>query len=98
MAGGVFLRNFFGRGGCGKPGGKKNGAGEKKSSGNGELYGEEPYWKEKVPVEEIRPLRELENLEIEKALRLFGDHTEGKKQAARALGISLATLYRKLGG
>ena len=73
-------------------------SGEKKSSGNGELYGEEPYWKEKVPVEEIRPLRELENLEIEKALRLFGDHTEGKKQAARALGISLATLYRKLGG
>ena len=49
-------------------------------------------------MEEIRPLRELENLEGEKALRLFGDHTEGKKQAARALGISLATLYRKLGG
>ena len=41
-------------------------------------------------------IREKER-EIEKALRIFGDDTEGKKQAAKALGISLATLYRKLG-
>ena len=39
----------------------------------------------------------MEEREIEKALRIFGDDTEGKKQAAKALGISLATLYRKLG-
>ncbi len=49
------------------------------------------------PGEEICRLKELEEREIEKALRIFGDDTEGKKQAAKALGISLATLYRKLG-
>lgn len=49
------------------------------------------------PGEGICHLKELEEREIEKALKLFGDDTEGKKQAAKALGISLATLYRKLG-
>lgn len=45
---------------------------------------------------QIRCLKDLEEREIQKALQLFGDSTEGKKKAARALGISLATLYRKL--
>lgn len=44
----------------------------------------------------VTQLKELERQEIRKALELFGSGTEGKKQAARALGISLATLYRKL--
>jgi len=39
---------------------------------------------------------EMEWLRIKEALRLFGDTTEGKKKAARHLGISLATLYRRL--
>jgi len=39
---------------------------------------------------------EFESLKIKEALRIFGNTTEGKRQAARYLGISLATLYRKL--
>lgn len=44
----------------------------------------------------ITSLKELERQEIRKALELFGSDTEGKKKAARELGISLATLYRKM--
>ncbi len=44
----------------------------------------------------ILQLKELERQEIQKALCLYGEDTEGKKMAAKALGISLATLYRKL--
>lgn len=47
-------------------------------------------------VPAIQNLKELERREIERALQLFGDDTEGKKQVAKALGIGLATLYRKL--
>ncbi len=64
-----------------------------------EYSGEE----EKEPAEKrgskaVTCLRELERREIKKALELFGSDTEGKKKAARALGISLATLYRKMEG
>lgn len=45
----------------------------------------------------VRLLKELEEREIRKALEIFGADTKGKKEAAKALGISLATLYRKLG-
>ncbi|MEL7647267.1 MAG: sigma 54-interacting transcriptional regulator [Sedimentibacter sp.] len=44
----------------------------------------------------IIPLKELEKREIKKAAQAFGDSTEGKKQAANSLGISLATYYRRL--
>lgn len=44
----------------------------------------------------ITPLKTLESAEIRKALRLCGDSTQGKKEAAKQLGIGLATLYRKL--
>lgn len=44
----------------------------------------------------IRTLQELERAEIEKALERFGTTTDGKKEAAKSLGISLATLYRKM--
>lgn len=50
-----------------------------------------------IPEAQVVPLKMLEEQEIRKALKLFGDDTEGKKKAAKALGISLATLYRKLG-
>jgi transcriptional regulator with PAS, ATPase and Fis domain len=46
--------------------------------------------------ENISPLQEVERREIEKALRLYGKSTQGKKMAAKTLGIGLATLYRKL--
>jgi PAS domain S-box-containing protein len=46
--------------------------------------------------EEIIPLHEMESRLIKHALQIFGESMEGKKQAAKALGISLATLYNKL--
>ncbi|MDL2323881.1 sigma 54-interacting transcriptional regulator [Ruminococcaceae bacterium OttesenSCG-928-A16] len=45
---------------------------------------------------EIMPLKLVERQEIEKALKVFGNTTQGKKQAAKTLGIGLATLYRKM--
>ena len=60
---------------------------------NGEHEREEDIQAE----EKIIRLKDLEEQEIRKALELFGDDTEGKRKAAKALGISLATLYRKLG-
>lgn len=44
----------------------------------------------------IVPLVELEKTAIVSALEKFGASTEGKNKAAQALGISKATLYRKL--
>ncbi|MBP1925781.1 transcriptional regulator with PAS, ATPase and Fis domain [Sedimentibacter acidaminivorans] len=44
----------------------------------------------------IKTLKELEQNEIKKAIEHFGDTTEGKASAAKALGIGIATLYRKL--
>lgn len=49
-----------------------------------------------VSYETVRSLKELEKEEILKAIRLYGSDTEGKKKAAKALGIGLATLYRKM--
>lgn len=44
----------------------------------------------------ILPLKELEAREIRRAVTKYGTSTQGKKAAARDLGIGLATLYRKL--
>jgi transcriptional regulator with PAS, ATPase and Fis domain len=44
----------------------------------------------------IVTLEELEGQAILRALAKFGDTTDGKRMAAKALGIGLATLYRKL--
>ncbi|MDF2616606.1 MAG: sigma54 specific transcriptional regulator, Fis family [Sedimentibacter sp.] len=41
-------------------------------------------------------IQELEKLEINKALKFYGNDIDGKRNAAKALGISLATLYNKL--
>lgn len=46
--------------------------------------------------DEIVPLKELEKRAIKKALTKFGSSLEGKKRAAEALKVSLATLYNKL--
>lgn len=40
---------------------------------------------------------EFEKREIERAIRVYGNSTEGKRTAAKALGISLSSLYAKLG-
>ena len=47
-------------------------------------------------VPEIQLLEEMEKQEIARALKYFGTTLDGKKRAARALGVSLATLYNKL--
>ena len=44
----------------------------------------------------LEPLHVLEKRALHSALERFGPSTEGKKRAAAALGISLATLYRKM--
>ncbi len=45
----------------------------------------------------FQTLQAMEDGEIERAVAYFGNTTEGKKQAAKALGIGIATLYRRLG-
>jgi len=45
---------------------------------------------------DIMPLSEMENILIRQALSRYGDSVEGKKKAAQALNISLATLYNKI--
>ena len=44
----------------------------------------------------VVPLHEVELQAIHNALAHFGDSAEGKRQAAAALNIGIATLYRKL--
>ena len=62
------------------------------------IQADSSYEKEKKhgSEEKVIPLQEVEQREIAKALRLHGMNTQGKKEAAKSLGISLATLYRKL--
>ena len=45
---------------------------------------------------DIVPLERMEQIMLKSALARYGDSLEGKKKAARALNISLATLYNKL--
>lgn len=47
-------------------------------------------------IKEIIPLRDIEKKYIKKAIEIYGDTTEGKKIAAKKLGIGIATLYRRL--
>ena len=44
----------------------------------------------------IMPLKDWEKQHILKTLQICGNDTDGKRLAAKQLGISLATLYRKL--
>lgn len=46
--------------------------------------------------DDIPTLEEMEKLAINKALKKYGTSSQGKRQAAKALNISLATLYNKL--
>lgn len=50
-------------------------------------------WKQDV---ELMTIDQMEQLLIKKALDKFGTSAEGKRRAAQALNISLATLYNKL--
>ena len=55
------------------------------------------YYDEKSnKYEEIRTLEDLEKEEISKALNKFKHYKKDKELVAKSLGISRATLYRKL--
>lgn len=45
---------------------------------------------------ELLPIDQMEQILIKKALAKYGNTVEGKRRAAQALNISLATLYNKL--
>ncbi len=47
-------------------------------------------------AERFISLAELEKKQLEKALNYYGNSVEGKKKIAEVLGISVATVYRKL--
>ena len=51
-----------------------------------------------INIKEIIPLKDIEKLYIKKALEKYGNTTEGNKNAAKKLGIGIATLYRKIDG
>jgi transcriptional regulator with PAS, ATPase and Fis domain len=55
---------------------------------------------EKVPGPDshsVKSLKEVEEEHIQKVIEMYGATTEGKKKAAKVLGIGIATLYRRLG-
>lgn len=45
---------------------------------------------------EVMPINKMEQILLKQALSRYGSSVEGKKKAAKALNISLATLYNKL--
>lgn len=53
-------------------------------------------FKETVNISDELNLENLEKQTILKALKEYGENTEDKRKVAKALGISLSTLYRKL--
>ena len=63
----------------------------------GTSHAQEPLSAIGVTAEEMLPMAVYEEEIIRKAVSLYGNTTEGKRRAAEVLGISLATLYRKVG-
>ena len=59
-------------------------------------YIKKPGIKETQTFDEIIPLDKMEQKMLKLALTRYGETLEGKKKAAQALNISLATLYNKL--
>lgn len=59
-------------------------------------YIEKQGFKHKAGFNEIIPLDKMEQMLLKLALARYGETLEGKKKAAQALNISLATLYNKL--
>ena len=70
--------------------------GEKKKLEEEQKPGVEANRSDSMISEEPLTLKELEYRAIRKAIDRCGNTTQGKKEAARQLGIGLATLYRKL--
>ena len=62
------------------------------------LKGENRPLPRQTPLKhDFATLSDMEARYIEKVVAQYGNTTEGKRQAAKALGIGIATLYRKLG-
>ena len=53
--------------------------------------------KEDIKEDYIKPLKEIELDYINKVIDIYGHDTKGKQEAAKKLGIGIATLYRKIG-
>lgn len=68
----------------------QGGAGTKETESVGHAFSDEETLSQRMKY--------YERIEIEKALKKYGRDTDGKKQAARALGISLSSLYNKISG
>lgn len=47
-------------------------------------------------ISDVMPINKMEQILLKQALTMYGYSVEGKKKAAKALNISLATLYNKL--
>lgn len=60
------------------------------------ITGLTPFTFEQTHVPLAETVREVERKVISEALKKYGDSVAGKKQAAKVLGISLATLYNKM--
>ena len=60
--------------------------------------GPEQFKEEGEPMTLSQKTRMFERREIQRLLQKYGTSLKGKKQAAEELGISLASLYNKLGG
>ena len=58
--------------------------------------GQEIIEQKEVGENRILPLKEVEKKCILEALKVYGQDMEGKLLAAKKLGISLATLYRRI--
>ena len=57
------------------------------------------YWVQQLKEQKVSRtelLKDIEKKYIKKAIEIYGDSTEGKKIAAKKLGIGIATLYRRL--
>lgn len=69
-----------------------------KTSGFAHIEDLPPYMSplDKNPEKNAQKPINTEKLMIEEALRLFGKSTKGKQKAAKYLGISISTLYRRL--
>ena len=62
------------------------------------LPGRQRHQKEAQHLTLAQKTKQFERREIEKLLHKYGSTLEGKKKAAAELGISLASLYNKIGG
>jgi PAS domain S-box-containing protein len=59
-------------------------------------YIEKDGEKNRLNLDDVLPLDKMEQIMLKLALARYGETLEGKKKAAQALNISLATLYNKL--